>query len=310
MAAEAGRIRFGLITDVHQDFSDRAIDRLKAFIEHMNREQVDFIIQLGDFCFPIEENREFLSVWESFQGPKYHVLGNHDMDSCDKKTIMDYLGMERNYYSFDCGDYHFVVLDGNYLQTEDGLVDYAHGNYHPYSVRFRNHITDEQLQWLKEDLAATEKTTIIFSHQSLENSYVGVKSSEAIHQLLRETNEAAGRRKVIACMNGHNHLDGVKVIEDVYFIHVNSSSYFWMGRGAEADPAPYSEEIMAKYPFMKHSVPYRDPLYALVTLEPGWMTIEGRESEFVGQTPEECGHSNVSLGHVVTAKISNRKLKY
>jgi len=305
---ESSSIRFGLITDVHQDFSFRAIDRLKAFIEHANREQVDFIIQLGDFCFPKPENQEFLSVWESFQGPKYHVLGNHDMDSCDKAAVMNYLGMKRNYYSFDCGEYHFVVLDGNYLLTDDGYADYANGNYRPFGIAHRNNIPQDQLLWLKEDLASTEKTTVIFSHQSLENPYVGVKSADEIHKILREANEAAGRRKVVACMNGHNHLDGVKVIEDIYFIHMNSSSYFWMGGSVQAEP--YPPELMERYPVMKHSVPYEDPLYAIVTLEPGLLSIEGRESGFVGKSPLECGHSNVSLGHVVVPRISNRKLKY
>jgi predicted phosphodiesterase len=79
--------RFGVMTDVHFDVIDDAEDRLRHFIDEMNREKVDFIIQLGDFCFPLPENKPFLDIWQQFAGPKYHALGNHDMDRTNKKKI-------------------------------------------------------------------------------------------------------------------------------------------------------------------------------------------------------------------------------
>ncbi|GIN74736.1 hypothetical protein J14TS2_52110 [Bacillus sp. J14TS2] len=305
---EKSDIRFGLITDVHYDLMYQANDRLETFIKRANDEQVDFIIQLGDFCFPKPENKEFLQTWEKFKGQRYHVLGNHDMDHCDKKTIMDFLGMEYNYYSFDHGDYHFVVLDANYLNLDGQYIDYSYGNYFKYREEAKNNITDEQYQWLTQDLASTTKPTMIFSHQSLENPYVGVKTSDTLHRLFKDINEVAGCKKVFACMNGHNHLDGVKVIEDIYFIHMNSSSYVWLG--AKYNTTSYTEEIRDEFPILKHSVPYQDPLYAIITLRPNELIIEGKESEFVEPAPFACGHSNVSAGHVLVPKISDRRLKY
>ncbi|GIP34659.1 metallophosphoesterase [Paenibacillus sp. J2TS4] len=304
-------IKFGVMADIHQDFMYRAEDRLKEFIEQMNRQRVDFIIQLGDFCFPTEENRSFVNLWEKFEGPRYHVLGNHDMDRCDKKTIMDYLGMENSYYSFDCGDYHFVVLDASHLFIDGKYIDYEHGNYHRYPQAI-NHLTPEQLDWLREDLAETNKTTIVFSHQNLESPYndfnYGLRNSSEFREVIREANRKAGFRKVIACMNGHNHLDGVKVIDDLYYVHINSMSYFYMGK--EYETVRYSQEVSDAYPLLPRTAPYRDPLYAVMTLEPGRLTIQGRESKFVGPTPAECGHRNHYGGHELTAKISDRILKY
>ncbi|ULL16930.1 hypothetical protein DVH26_22300 [Paenibacillus sp. H1-7] len=305
------KIKFGVMADIHQDFMYRAEERLQQFIDRMNEENVDFIIQLGDFCFPYPQNKPFVAQWERFTGPKYHVLGNHDMDKCDKKTIMEYLGMERNYYSFDSGDYHFVVLDANYLLLEGSCVDYEHGNYHKHPDAISN-LTEEQLEWLREDLAATNKTTILFSHQNLESPYndfnYGIKNSDKLRAILREANEQAGFRKVIACLNGHNHLDGVKVIDDIYFIHINSMSYFYMGKDYAA--TRYSDEVMKAYPLLANTAPYEDALYAIVTLEPGKISIEGRESGYVGPDPVACGHRNHAGGHVVTARISDRKLLY
>lgn len=304
-------IRFGLLADVHQDFMYRADDRLKQFIEDMNRERVDFIVQLGDFCYPLENNRYFVNTWNQFQGPRYHVLGNHDMDGCNKQTVMDFWGMENNYYSFDSGDYHFVVLDGNHLYLNGRYEDYAFGNYHskPDAV---NNLTPQQLEWLEQDLRKTDRHTIIFSHQNLESPYnddnVGVHNSEQLQAILRTANEQAGFRKVIACMNGHNHVDGVKVIDDIYFIQINSMSFFYMGK--DYHEVRYSEEVTEKYPILGQSAPYKDALYAIVTLEQGQLTITGRDSEFVGPDPLACGHRNTYGGHVVSARIASRKLKY
>ncbi|MCS7463789.1 metallophosphoesterase [Paenibacillus doosanensis] len=305
------KIRFGVMADVHQDFMYRAEERLNRFIERMTEEKVDFIIQLGDFCFPVPENKPFVATWERFPGAKYHVLGNHDMDRCDKRAIMEFLGMERNYYSFDSGGYHFVVLDANYLLLDGRYVGYEHGNYHQHPEAISN-LTPEQLDWLREDLAATNKPTVLFSHHNLESPFndfnYGIKNSDELRSILREANAKAGFRKVIACLNGHNHLDGVKVIDDIYFVHINSMSYFYMGKSYAA--TRYSQEVCEAYPLLASTAPYEEALYAIVTLEPGKLTIEGRGAGFVGPDPVACGHRNHAGGHVVTARISDRTLLY
>lgn len=300
-------IRFGLMTDVHYDIMPNASARLEDFIQEMVNEDVDFIVQLGDFCHPTQENKPFLQVWNQFKGPRYHVLGNHDMDRNDKQTMMDYLGMQSSYYSFDQGEFHFVVLDGNYLKRGDQYVDYDHANYgrYPHLV---DHISSEQLEWLRKDLRETKKHTIIFSHQNLDDSELGLKNGSELREIFRIANEAAGYQKVVACFNGHNHLDGVKVIDSIYYIHVNSMSYYYMGE--EYDVIRYSEEVTAKYPILAKSAPYEDALYAVVTIGAGLITISGRESQYVGPSPRACGHPNMAGGHEVSARISSRQLHY
>ena len=85
-AADApAAVRFGLISDVRQDVMPDGVERLRAFVAAMQQAKVDFILQLGDFCQPGERNKDFLSVWNAFAGPRWHVLGNHDMDGGGKK---------------------------------------------------------------------------------------------------------------------------------------------------------------------------------------------------------------------------------
>ncbi len=72
---EKKNLRFGFCADVHKDIMHDADQRLKAFIQEATEQELDFIIQLGDFCRPYEYNLEFLSIWNSYPGKKYHVLG-------------------------------------------------------------------------------------------------------------------------------------------------------------------------------------------------------------------------------------------
>lgn len=300
------QVRFGICADIHRDIIHDADERLKKFIERMNREDVDFIIQLGDFCHPKPENQPFLDIWNQFKGLKYHVLGNHDVDLNDKAAVIAFLGMENNYYSYDFGDFHFIVLDGNYLKIDGKYVDYGFANFY----RPRNEcpfLSEEQLDWLEKDLAGTNKHTIIFSHQSMENEQDGINNNDSFQSILVKANADAGFQKVIACMNGHDHLDNLRIIDNINYFEINSMTYQWLGDGYECKR--YTDEIHKKYPHLIYTVPYRDPLYAVVTLQPGgFINIDGVRSEFVGPSPLELGHSNIISGHEITPIISNRNV--
>ena len=107
-------VRFGLCADVHKDIMHDADERLGVFIAKMNKEKVDFILQLGDFCRPYGYNNSFMEIWNQFGDARHHVLGNHDMDGgFTREQTLEYWGAKSKYYSFDCGNFHFIVLDGN-----------------------------------------------------------------------------------------------------------------------------------------------------------------------------------------------------
>ena len=115
-----GKLRIGIAADVHQDIIHDGYARLRFFIDDMKKRKPDFIIQMGDFALPRKRNQPFLDAWNEFEGPRYHVLGNHDMKDFGfkKEQTMDWWQMERRYYSFDHGDFHFIVLDGNEQNPE------------------------------------------------------------------------------------------------------------------------------------------------------------------------------------------------
>ncbi|MDB5091575.1 MAG: alkaline phosphatase, partial [Mucilaginibacter sp.] len=108
------KIRFGICADIHQDIMHDGELRLQVFIDDMQKQDVDFIIQLGDFCRPYDRNLPFLKIWEQFQGPRYHVIGNHDNDGgFTHDQVITFWKAPLKYYSFDKNGYQIVVLNFN-----------------------------------------------------------------------------------------------------------------------------------------------------------------------------------------------------
>jgi hypothetical protein len=291
-------ITFGIITDVHQDIMHDAEGRLARFIDETNVMGTDFIIQLGDFCRPYDYNLNFLSLFNNHEGPAYHVIGNHEMDGgFSKDSVMKFFGMENEYYSFDQNGYHFIVLDGN---DKNPSPDAASG----YS-RF---IGDEQMIWLKNDLEATDNLCIVFSHQPLRGAF-GVENSSEVRRLLDSVNDDAGYQKILASFNGHSHGDSVFTINDIYYIEINSASYEWLG--GDYLHESYPKEIHDEYPWISYTAPYDQPLWAIVKISNnGTITIQGKQGNWKGPSPEELGHPGRTDSLQFSSSIKNRILKF
>lgn len=291
------KIKFGLIADVHQDIMHDGEKRLAAFVEASTKKKMDFIMQLGDFCRPYDYNLPFLNIFNGFNGPKYHLLGNHDTDGgFTREQAMEFWGMKSRYYSFDQAGYHFVVLDGN------------DPNPNPWSG-YNRYINQEQQDWLRKDLASTDLHTIIFSHQTLENADGGVANLKDVQGILESANKQAGFTKVIASICGHHHTDYMTQINDIYYVQINSASYRWVG--GDYKQVRYSKEIDEKYPWIKYTIPYKDPLYTFVEINPkGYLTIAGSQTEFVGPNPAEMNMPEPEANNPVVPRISDFKMDF
>jgi hypothetical protein len=295
-------LTFGVVADVHKDLMPDADDRLQVFIDKSIQKKVDFNIQLGDFCMAEKGNGAFMNIWEQFKGPKYHVLGNHDMDRHSKEQMLDYWGMPNTYYSFDFGGYHFIVLDANFLYADGVFVDYDRANFYVDSS-LRTFIDDDQIAWIKNDLANTTLPTIVFSHQSLWHYQWGVKNRLTIQKILE-----ANQDKIICCMNGHNHLDYHHRQNGIDYVEINSMSYQWV-TGKYTSTQRFAEELYLKYNNLIHIAGYKDPLYAFATIHPnGTLIIEGVKSEWMQPSPYDMGMSKGIEGSIYTSEISDYNL--
>ena len=297
-------LNFGIVADVHKDLMPDANARLEQFITKAIEREVDFIIQLGDFCMAEAKNKDFLTIWETYKGPKYHVLGNHDMDKHSKDQMLDFWGMPKTYYSYDFHGFHFIVLDANFLYEDGKFIDYKKSNFYVDSS-LRTFINDEQIAWFKADLEATDLPTIVFSHQSLWHYQWGVKNRLTLQKIME-----AHKEKVICCMNGHNHIDYHHHQNGIDYIEINSMSYQWM-EDKYKNTDRYPKEIYASYKWLPNLATYKDPLYAFASLDTkGSMIIEGVKSEWVSPSPFDLGMPQGILGSQYSARISDYDLKF
>jgi len=224
--ARPNTARFGIVTDSHyanRNYSNRfcveSLDKMAECVELMNKQEVDFLIELGDLKDqddpPVEGNtvsylRAIEAIFRQFKGPIYHVLGNHDMDSISKSQFLS--GVENtgiasdlSYYSFDLNGLHFVVLDANYLS--DG-TDYDHGNFSWTDTI----IPAAELAWLEQDLASAGSPVIVFIHQLLNGTGSHyVNNAADVRQIL----EVSG--KVLAVFQGHYHSGAYSRIREIHY---------------------------------------------------------------------------------------------
>lgn len=292
------KIRFGVIADLHHDIMYDGLDRLSAFIDEMNTAAPDFIIQMGDLCHPVKENLPLMDVWNKFKGPKYHVIGNHDMDGgFTRDQVVEFWNAKGKYYSFDANGFHFVVLDGNeHNPSPDRPVGYA------------RYISPVQLEWLKSDLDTTTLPTIVFCHQGLDNDDGGLENGTLLRYTLEQANQKSNRQKVILVLTGHHHQDYYNHINDIHYVQINSASYNWLGEKYEE--IRYSAEIDKLRPYIKETVPYKDPLWAMIDIEHnGKINIKGKKTVFVGSSPEKLGVDMNDYVYPIVPYISDRKLK-
>lgn len=222
-------LRAGLLTDTHfarrpsnnTRYYEESLAKLREAVELMNREKVDLAVHIGDFKDedpePVESRTlgyvsELEQAFSAFGGPRYHVLGNHDMDSISKEQFLvrvENTGIEsgRSYYSFDQKGFHFIILDANFRQ--DG-APYDKGNFDWKDTN----IPEDQLDWLRTDLAATQLPAIIFVHQLLDPEQTiehRIRNGAAVRAVL----EDAGR--VLAVFQGHQHQGGYHLVNGIHY---------------------------------------------------------------------------------------------
>lgn len=298
-------ITFAIASDFHaQDVPDGK-ERIASFVKAATDEKVDFIIELGDFCRLDSAGQPHRDTWNSFAGDKYHVMGNHDMDSYTPEEYVAGMKMAGRYYSFDKGDFHFIVLDGNNLYDGKEYRHYAKANYYVDS-KMREFVDPEQMEWLKKDLQSTKKKCVLFSHQSIERA-MGNRAD--VRQILEDENRRAGFKKVVLAFGGHDHSNYTEVINGITYMQINSASYVWIGKPTQTEKR-YPAEINKKYGLLTYSMTYTKPLYAIVRLTQKGADIKGTKADFVPPTPKDLNLTDSIGTYPLVSIIADEKIKF
>lgn len=152
-------------------FTSEVNDYMKAH----NGEKV-YAITLGDMTWDVfwYENSysfdEYLADVNYIQGLQiFHTIGNHDHDmnaTGDFDTVIKYKQkICPNYYSFNIGKIHYVILDD--IQCTNATASTNDGDVRSYT----NNLVAEVKDWLKKDLSYVPKTTplVVCMHAPLYN---------------------------------------------------------------------------------------------------------------------------------------------
>ncbi len=222
-------ILFGVITDVHYANCDArgtrnyrdSKDKMRDAVDALSKRKPSFCVCLGDLIDgPEKSNPEveaqnlatIKAEFDRLQVPHKFALGNHCVAQLTKKQFLDGVKQPKSYFSFDQGDFHFVILDACY--RKDG-VSYDAGNF----VWTDTFIPDPQLKWLSEDLAKTKKKTVVFCHQRLDLADTNdgaVKNASSVRAVLE------GSGKVIGVFMGHSHVNELNRINDIPYVCLHS----------------------------------------------------------------------------------------
>jgi 3',5'-cyclic AMP phosphodiesterase CpdA len=166
--------RIAHLTDMHVQPERRAGDGYTAALASLEKlaPRADLIVTGGDHIMDstdssVDRAREqwdlYNRVIAATKTPVKSVLGNHDIlgwgvqdmpaatSGYGRAMALDQLRMEKPYYAFDAGGWHFVMLDS---MTRRGFS-------------YTGYFGAEQTEWLKADLSAAsaaKKHTVVFSH--------------------------------------------------------------------------------------------------------------------------------------------------
>ena len=172
-------------------------------------------------------------------------------------------------------------LDGKYVDYENG--NYFDESYRPEDDAVLPYISDEELKWLEKDLSLTPYPSILFSHQALAGTEYSVLNSGDVRKVIN-----SAPNKVLISMYGHEHLDRLEKIDDVWYYAVNSMSNVWLDVDLSCK-GRYGKEIDEKYPNIQYTAPYKDSLFAIIEIDDKGASVKGIQSEYVGPSPLELG---------------------
>jgi len=220
MAADAqiAPLRIGLVTDLHYANKSPAgsrhyretRDKLQEAALQFEKDQATMLVELGDLIDAADSVSVEQSYLKTINGDfsaicndRHYVLGNHCVDTLHKEEFLAGVEQPESYYSFDRGNFHFIVLDACY--RSDG-ESYGRRNFKWTDTN----IPQAEVEWLRADLKTSDKKTIVFAHQRLDvSNHHGVKNSADVRKVLESSEQ------VLGVFQGHSHENDLREINGI-----------------------------------------------------------------------------------------------
>ncbi|MBU0800298.1 MAG: metallophosphoesterase [Alphaproteobacteria bacterium] len=230
-----GKLRLAVVTDIHYGFDvgnklgSKGPRLMDAFTRAVNKYKPDCVVDMGDriSCRNRDMDMGYLRQvkdhFNAIAAPIHHMIGNHDAKFMTREDNESITGSPGTSYSRDYNGYHLVFWNPNVnITNQQGL-----------------RLSPEEIEWLRADIAATDKPVILFSHVPLDNDpkdyedetkeYAGIAGRfyYGQGQDVRQMLEKSG--KVMLCMAGHRHTKRHREINGIHYITQQSMTSAWKG---------------------------------------------------------------------------------
>jgi 3',5'-cyclic AMP phosphodiesterase CpdA len=229
---KADSFSFAFMTDIHIEYSPKTLLGFERTISTVNSLKPDFVITGGDNVKDARQQREsyadslynlYNSLVKKFKMPVHTGIGNHEFFGINNPGIspsnpvygpkMYEAKIGRTYYSFEHKGWKFFLInDIKNTETDKKYIGF---------------IDEEQMKWLRDELAATDPATpiVVCSHIPFISSMKkfefgslsgtpendGVANSKEFFSLFEKHN-----LKLI--LQGHFHFFEVLYANDIYYI--------------------------------------------------------------------------------------------
>jgi hypothetical protein len=170
------------------------------------------ILMLGDGTQKNGTTREwevcYDQTWGPFKASTHPAIGNHEYNSPGGTPYWDYWGSaagerSKGWYSFDHAGWHVIALNSNCI---GGRVDERDKLGAERAGYIDCEVDSEQMQWLRDDLAATDAACILaFWHHPIWHSKTQQSPFEYDGRML-EAWGALAEAGATLVLNGHIHI--------------------------------------------------------------------------------------------------------
>ncbi|UCH14745.1 MAG: metallophosphoesterase [Bacteroidales bacterium] len=204
--------------------------KLPAAIDTLNKNEVDFVVTLGDVIDRYYESFDsILPLYDSLDMPEYKLLGNHAFEEVHdslKDTIIHLYNMPDYYYHFTYNDWRFIILDGTELAAYDSILhpdlrEEADSVWQSVQGQINDEtwnggIGRKQRQWIEttiSDALVNNQKVILFCHFPVyPQHYLNLWNREDIIEIVEKYDNT------VAYINGHNHDGNYGILNGKHYI--------------------------------------------------------------------------------------------
>ena len=253
----AKRVKFSIFADFHYEENKymSSVDDLDKMMRRAKSEDVDFLLQMGDFSNKFKNSPEIVNAYlnNEYDFSVYGIYGNHELEGKEEMSFVTNRLTNRKdevvwgtsdgkigdghigYYYFDYNGLRIICMDSNY-GWHSGWKKWVHREALTFAsygkdengnrwVEEKTYFGQPQINWLKSvlsDAAAKDISCIVLSHHALSGLRVQhPRDSEAVRAAFNEANRRRAGT-VLMVMNGHLHTDSILFRDDILYFDVNT----------------------------------------------------------------------------------------